>query len=240
MFRRKPGGPPFILAVLLPLDNEYLRDINLQYAHRTPPPTVFQLIADPAAVEARFPPWPVRADTWRVSNVKRPKPWTSSIPFWPSLLTCLCLRPRPPPGRDTPLAAFYRIYQFLIVDSKLSVRLRGELEYFCRGHPEWAPATYAALAGLARLMCGWFNRRISFGLPRDAPTVIMDLEQFVKKGTSEKSLESEPSWVAHVRPMRKAVYIPDAEGKTVENKKDVCEIMKKMGIIMREPHIYFI
>lgn len=152
------------------------------------------------------------------------------------------------------MAAFYRIYQFLIVDSKLSVRLRDELEYFCRGHPEWAvseipdpahggmlePATYAALAGLARLMCGWFNRRISFGLPRDAPTVIMDLEQFVKKRTSDNSWESEPSWVAHVRPTRRVVYIPDAEGKIVEDKKDMCEIMRKMGIIMREPHIYFI
>lgn len=168
------------------------------------------------------------------------------------------------PERDTPLAAFYRIYQFLIADSKFSVRLRDELEYFCRGHPEWAvcdipdprrgagvdEATYAAMAGLTRLMCAWFNRRI---VPR-AVTVVLDLQQskFLQgKSTEvERSVtwETKPAWAGKVKPLREVVYVPDAEGNFVVDKdKDEkvpgpgpCIIMREMGIVMREPHIYFI
>ena len=226
------------------------------------PPTLVQLIADTSAVEKRFPRWPIRPDSWRVSHAKHTNFWAWFFPCTAAICSPLESASEPRPDIDTPSAAFYRIYQFLIADCKYSVRLRDELEYFCKAHPEWAvkdipdparelsmfdeivePATYAALAGLARLMCAWFNRRVSVGLPAGVG-LDLDLEKFVsvsKEMTVVRRMwEQEPAWAMRVQPLSKPVYVSDENGNLVKDKEKVCEIMRKMGIIMREPHIYFV
>jgi hypothetical protein len=160
------------------------------------------------------------------------------------------LRPRLPYAkpRDTATAAFYRLYQFFIVDDIISYR--NELEYFCSDHPEWAvdklpdpkdtahPSRYAALAAITYLMVGAFNRRIELGLPRDAPAIVEDFDELARR---PRVLERVPAWAEAVQPLSNTLYIADRDGCiTQDNSSEISPDFKKYNIIMAEPHIHFI
>ncbi|KAG5350238.1 hypothetical protein C0989_012011 [Termitomyces sp. Mn162] len=138
--------------------------------------------------------------------------------------------------------------EFLILN--WTVPFRNELEYFCIMHPHWAiadlpdpkdtkdPTRYAALAGMAYLLCDAFNRRIELGLPRDAPPIVEDWEELACRS---KVLECVPQWAKKVAPLPTMSYIPGENGQTVdEDDTEVCERLKKFNLIMRQPHIHFI
>ncbi|KAH0585987.1 hypothetical protein J132_01256 [Termitomyces sp. J132] len=187
------------------------------------PPTINDLLVRRNELWSCFPA--SRASEWRVS--RRPLLFTKT---------------------DSPSASFYRMYQFLILN--WTVPFRNELEYFCIMHPHWAiadlpdpkdtkdPTRYAALAGMAYLLCDAFNRRIELGLPRDAPPIVEDWEELARR---PKVLECVPQWAKKVAPLPTMSYIPGENGQTVdEDDTEVCERLKKFNLIMRQPHIHFI
>ncbi|KAI0075877.1 hypothetical protein K474DRAFT_1335733 [Panus rudis PR-1116 ss-1] len=150
--------------------------------------------------------------------------------------------------RDTPSAAFYRLYQFVVINS--IIQLRNELEYICCAHPDWAvsslsdpadtanPARYAFLAGLTHLMCESFNRRIGLGLHRDAPAIILDWEELERR---PKVFEHVPEWAERVPPLKEVLRIPDEHGSFIDpDDPEVCAPMKKYNILMAHPPIHFI
>jgi len=151
-------------------------------------------------------------------------------------------------AKDSASASFYRIYQFIILGQ--NIQMRNELEYFCCRHPDWAieslpdpadhaePSRYAALAAITHLMCDSFNRRIELGLPRDAPPIVEDWEELARR---PKVLERVPSWADKVAPLPAILYIPNAEGHTIqEDDPEVCPPFKKLNIIISQPHVHFI
>ena len=122
------------------------------------------------------------------------------------------------PAVDTISASFYRIYEFYVLDD--NIYFRNELEYFCIQHPTWAlcdipdpkdpdPLRYAILACVARWMVAAFNRRIGFGLPRDAPAIILNFREMENR---PKIYETLPAWVERVPPMPEQVHLPDENG----------------------------
>ena len=185
------------------------------------PPPVADLLANPEQVKTRYPLG--RGPRWRTSRA-----WAR-------------------PG-DNPSAAFYRMYEFLVVG--WTVALRNEFEYFCVAHPDWAvadlpdpaderdPARYAVLAGLTELMCESFNRRVEHGLPRDAPAIVEDWEELARR---PKVFEKVPEWAKKVEPLAEVLRIPDHEGALVEaDDPEVCEPLKKLNVLVRHPHIHFV
>ncbi|KAK7468299.1 hypothetical protein VKT23_002813 [Stygiomarasmius scandens] len=194
------------------------------------PPTVSELLADASNIRARYPNHLARQ--WRRSLIQ------------PSLLSRFLGTAT---SSDTASASFYRIYQFFVLHD--NIKFRNELEYFCCSHPDWPiyslpdpadtdPLRYAILAVLTRLMCDSFNRRIGLGLPRDAPAIIEDFEELEAR---PKVYEEPPEWAERVRALPEKVFIPNAEGKRLdENHEDVSEEFKTMNIIVQTPHIHFV
>ena len=193
------------------------------------PPPVSQLLANPSEACKRYSQHP---STYRRSRLR------------PSIRSRF-LRVTPP---DTPSASFYRIYEFFVLD--WTIRLRDELEYFCRSHPEWLvstipdpkdygdPVRYAILAVLTQMMGDAFNRRVELGLPRDAPPIVTDFEELAAR---PKVFEEAPSWAKGVEPLKDRFYIPDKDGNVpIEDDEDLSEEFKRMNIIVRMPHIHFV
>ena len=193
------------------------------------PPPVHVLLDDKAAVRRRYPI--TRPEKWRISRTPRP------------LLSRLLHSSRP----YTPSASFYRLYEFFVID--WNTQFRNELEYFCREHPEWKisdipdpedpdPLRYAVLSVLTKLMCLAFNRRVDYGLPRDAPAII---EDFDEQAARPKLYETTPVWAQRVPPLPERVYIPDAKDENcAEDDDELSEEFKEMNIIVKIPHIHFI
>jgi hypothetical protein len=87
-------------------------------------------------------------------------------------------------------------------------------------------------------MCQAFNRRISLGLPRDAPAIIQDFEVLQAR---PKINETVPAWAGRVAQLSVPLYIPDADGHVfTEDDEEVCPEFKSMKIIVKMPHIHFI
>lgn len=160
------------------------------------------------------------------------------------------LRPRLPfaKPRDTATAAFYRLYQFIVLDDDLSYR--NELEYFCSTHPEWAVhklpdprdtanhSRYAALAATTHLMVASFNKRIELGLPRDTPAIILDFAELARR---PKVFERVPAWAEAVEPLENTLYIPERDGRiTQDDAQEVSPGFKRYNIIMAKRGIHFI
>ena len=196
------------------------------------PPTVSEILADPSRVRARY-------------TTKHPTSYKHS-PISPPLFSRLLGRTHP----DTPSASLYRLYEFFILD--WNVKFRDELEYFCCSHPDWAvssipepadstnpdPIRRAILAILTQLMCNAFNRRIEYGLPRDAPPIITD---FAELAARPKVFEETPDWAKRVKPLDEKFYIPNKDGKVLNgNEEDVSEEFKAMNIVVQMPHIHFV
>ncbi|KZT00542.1 uncharacterized protein LAESUDRAFT_536937 [Laetiporus sulphureus 93-53] len=193
------------------------------------PPSLSELLAERSKACARYP-------------IDFPHQWRTSRAT-PSLLSRLLGRSPP----DTPLASFYRIYEFFVLE--WTTAIRNELEYFCGTHPDWSisalpdpadpdPVRYATLAVLTRLMCDAFNRRIELGLPRNAPAIILDFEELQAR---PKVYERPPAWAERVPPLAERVFIRDAQGNApVEGESDISEEFETMNIIVRMPHIHFI
>ncbi|KAG7089405.1 hypothetical protein E1B28_011093 [Marasmius oreades] len=194
------------------------------------PPSVSELLANSSKLRARYPSNTARQ--WRRSRIRPPLAFrllgTASY-------------------ADTPTAAFYRIYEFLVTNH--NIHFRNELEYFCCSHPNWSisslpdpkdpdPLRYAILAVLTKLMCDSFNRRIGLGLPRDAPAII---EDFAELEARPKVYEEPPEWAKRVQALPEKVFIPNVEGKKLdEDHEDVSEEFKAMNIIVQMPHIHFV
>ena len=148
---------------------------------------------------------------------------------------------------DTPLASFYRLYIFLVLD--MNTQLRNELEYFFSIHPDWAvkdipdprdpnPERYAILAVLTKLMCLAFNNKIEKGLPRNAPPIIEDFAYWASK---PKVLERQPAWSMQVPRLAKPLLIPNEYGKTCSvGDPTLCNELKDWGVYMTNPHIMFV
>ncbi|KAK2467216.1 hypothetical protein APHAL10511_000765 [Amanita phalloides] len=192
------------------------------------PPAVSDILADPSRVRTRY----ARS---RAS---------------PSLFSRLLGRTH----SDAPSASLYRLYEFFVLG--WNINFRDELEYFCRSHPEWAissipepvddanpdpdpdPVRRAILAVLTQLMCDAFNRRIAYGLPRDAPPIVTD---FAELAARPRVFEETPGWAKLVKPLEKRFYIPNRDGKVLNgDDEDVSEEFKAMNIIVQAPHIHFI
>jgi len=212
------------------------------------PPTVPEILADASNIRARYPSH--LAHQWRCSHIQPPSNF--------KLISRLFLQPRTASPRDTPAASFYRIYKFFVLHDNIS--FRNELEYFCRSHPEWPissipePRTpnannddpsppdeqvrYTILAVLTRLMCDSFNRRIELGLPRDAPAIVEDFEELQAR---PKVYDEPPEWARQVPPLPEKVFIPNGEGRGLnEDDEDVSKEFKDVNIIVQMPHIHFI
>ena len=196
------------------------------------PARVSDILADPSRVRARY-------------SAKHPSSYERS-PASPSLFSRLLGRTHP----DTPSASLYRLYEFFILD--WNIKFRDELEYFCCSHPDWAissipepaddddpdPVRRVILAVLTQLMCDAFNRRIEYGLPRDAPPIVTD---FAELAARPKVFEETPDWAKRVKPLDEIFYIPNRDGKVLDgNDEDVSEEFKAMNIIVQIPHIHFI
>jgi hypothetical protein len=196
------------------------------------PVTVADLLAHAPTIRAKYPSH--LAHRWRRSQIQPP--------FLSRLFTSH--------NHDTPSASFYRIYQFFVLHD--NIKLRNELEYFCCSHPSWSiaslpdpadyddPVRYITLAVLTELMCESFNRRIELGLPRDAPAII---EDFAELQARPKIYEEAPEWAKRARekPLEDKVFIPNAEGRTLnEDDEDVCGQFKDVGVIVQTPHIHFV
>jgi hypothetical protein len=193
------------------------------------PPTVSDILANPFHARARYTA--TRPASYRHSRIT------------PPLVSRLFGVTYP----DTPSASFYRLYEFFILD--WNIEFRNELEYFCCTHPDWTifsipepagdadPVRRAVLAVLTQLMCAAFNRRAAFGLPRDAPAIILD---FSELETRRKVFEEIPDWAKQVKPLDERFYIPNKDGKMLkDNDEDVSEEFKAMNIIVQMPHIHF-
>ncbi|KAF9033464.1 hypothetical protein BDZ89DRAFT_1062921 [Hymenopellis radicata] len=189
------------------------------------PPTVEELLKDRQTVRRRYSALP--RPKWRVSKRRRSFIWSSH-------------------AADSPSACFYRLYEFYIIDDNIG--FRNELEYFCIQHPSWAvrdipdpadpdPLRYAVLAALTRWMCEAFNRRIGLGLPRDAPPIIEDFAEWENR---PKVYEELPPWVANALPLRERVYIPDVNGRILEDEEYIDKELRKLNIVAVYPHFHFI
>lgn len=106
---------------------------------------------------------------------------------------------------NTPLAALYRMYGYLV--SGYTIGLCSGIEFFFN-KPAWAvadipdpqdpgPERYAVLAVLPCYMVKAFNRLIQRGLPRDSPFIMTTAMEDELK-SRPMVLEKEPSWVARV------------------------------------------
>ncbi|KAH9941872.1 uncharacterized protein BXZ73DRAFT_98260 [Epithele typhae] len=196
------------------------------------PRPVGTLLADRERSKSAYYPWN-RPRTWRFSRAQ-PR----------SFLTRLFSSRQQP---DTPVAAFYRIYEFFVLNWTSS--MRRELEYFCCSHPDWAvaalpdpqdpdPVRAAILAVLTRLMCAAFNRRIELGVPRNAPPIVLDWEELQQR---PKVYEHPPEWAKNMPPLKDRVVLPDEKGELPnDSSEDTSDEFREMNILVFAPHIHFI
>ena len=99
------------------------------------------------------------------------------------------------------------------------------------------PLRYVVLASLTKLMCSAFNRRIEFGLPRDAPPTITDFDELARP----KLYEHPPPWAEAVPPLHDVVFLPDEHGTLISADDGAAsEDFRRMNIIVVEPHIHFV
>lgn len=148
---------------------------------------------------------------------------------------------------DTPLSSLYRLYHFIVTDD--TIELRNELEFFFN-KDLWAvcdipdphdmhPERYAILAVMPALMVRAFNRLIERGLPRNSPAIILDFEELARQ---PKILEKVPPWTYDVPKLEPPLKIPNANGEFVHGPDDpnACKEFLDKGILIEEPHIYFV
>ena len=157
-------------------------------------------------------------------------------------------------ARDDVMRHLPTVSDILADPSRLRTRYarsRGSPSLFsrllCRSHPDWAissipepvddanpdPICCAILAVLTQLMCDAFNRRVGYGLPRDAPPIVTD---FAELAAHPKVFEETPEWAKRVKPLDERFYIPNRDGKVLnENDKDISEEFKAMNIIVQTP-----
>ncbi|TVY78105.1 hypothetical protein LSUE1_G004808 [Lachnellula suecica] len=162
-------------------------------------------------------------------------------------------RARPDEKLDTPLAALYRMYEYIILDQH--IKLRNELESYWY-HSSWAikeipdphdadAERYAVLACITALLVLSFNDRINLGLPRDAPPILTgDLLDEYK--TRTKIPEEAPSWASEVPALENTLKIPhwDREKHDFLPLESFSSIgtspdFQSKNILIWQPHIYF-
>ncbi|KAJ4393004.1 hypothetical protein N0V93_002208 [Gnomoniopsis smithogilvyi] len=147
---------------------------------------------------------------------------------------------------DTPLAALYRMYEYIV--SGYTIGLRSEIEFFFN-NPTWAvadipdpqdpdPERYAVLAVLPFYMVMAFNRLIQRGLPRGSPFIISTAMEDELK-SRPVVLEKEPAWVAGVAKLEKTLVIPDSDGNVPEEASRSARF-QGMNIVAEEPHVLFV
>lgn len=203
------------------------------------PPSVYHLLSNRSEVFNRFSlqhqmAW--RHSLLRVPLYRRLSPFTSSS-FLP----------------DTPSASFYRLYQLFVVD--WTIQFRNELEYFWN-RASWALADLpdpglgdnelpeneaklrkAVMAGLTRIMKLAYNRLISKGLPRNAPTIVMDWEELKAR---PRVLEEIPTWAKEMEKLDPVVELPDAKGELLGADEPGDEEFAVYGIKVATPHWVFV
>jgi hypothetical protein len=151
-------------------------------------------------------------------------------------------------GPDTPLACLHRIYGFFVLD--LVFRFRNEIEYFCHQYT-WSVAAipdprdpdklrYAILAVLTRLLCQAFNKNIALGLPRNTPPVDFDWDIVLAQ---PRILETMPDWatkVPRVRPEGREYVLEGRDGYPNRGDPGISPEFLSMGILVMQPHYFFV
>jgi hypothetical protein len=153
--------------------------------------------------------------------------------------------------KDSPESAFYRLYEFFVLDK--TIPYRNQLEFFWR-RQEWIiceipdpadpdPSRYAFLAGVTYLMVRSFNQRVSIGLNRGSkPLLIMEEAEALKNVPHEqRHYEQVPAWAERVPPLPDTLIIPTHDGTILDSKDDKRadpDFLKK-NILIWTPHIYF-
>lgn len=158
------------------------------------------------------------------------------------------------PDTDTPIASLYRIYEHLVLDQHIAIRNEFEAFWF---QSSWAlckipdprdpnPERYACLAGIVRLLCLAFNKRIDLGLPRDAPSIFT--QSMLKEWrASERLREETPIWVAEVPKLDEILQIPHWDNTQREfvpldsfTDDRASQEFADKNILLWQPHIHFI
>lgn len=158
------------------------------------------------------------------------------------------------PIADTPTAALYRIYEHLVLDQHISIRNGIEAFWF---HATWQvytipdpkdphPERYACLAGITRLLCLAFNKRIELGLPRDAPPIFTG-DMLEKWRTEARVYERAPDWAAKVTRLDERLELPHWDNLKREfvplssfAEKGVSKEFADKNILLLLPHVHFI
>ena len=148
---------------------------------------------------------------------------------------------------DTPLSSLYRIYECFVIDDVTD--LRNEIESFfdcwswrvadIPNPKDPDPARYAILAVMTRFLVLAFNRKIGYGIPRNAPAIVGGRENFKKLAARPKQWEKQPRWAAKVPPMKHRLVIPRKSGAIPQSKQQASKDLLKKNIWGFKPHIYF-
>ncbi|KAF8542766.1 hypothetical protein BDD12DRAFT_728035, partial [Trichophaea hybrida] len=146
----------------------------------------------------------------------------------------------------TPLASWYRMYQYFVVG--LNINLRNEVEYFWN-HQDWAlavlpdphdphTARYAVLAILPHLLLDAFNNKIRLGIPRDTPKFNKDFKELKSR---PKIFEELPLWVDDVPPLERDLMLPGQTGRYfTRDIKYVCCPALKYNVVVQDPALRFV
>ncbi|KAF2231805.1 hypothetical protein EV356DRAFT_418583, partial [Viridothelium virens] len=148
---------------------------------------------------------------------------------------------------ETPLAALYRMYEYLVLDDQLS--LRDELRDFWHEGYSWPvvgipdpkdpnPARYAILAVMSKFLVDAFNRRIEHGLPRDTPMVVGPEECWKELLSRPKVYEKVPPWANRVPKLKNTLFLPDSRG-TLPDGNFISQRFREKNIFAWNPHIHF-
>lgn len=152
---------------------------------------------------------------------------------------------------DQPIFALYRLYEHIMTDNNIG--MRNELEAFW--WKQWPvssipdpkddkePERYAVLASIPALLVESFNHRQDLGLRRNARG-IMSNEEAAEFAASPKQYETEPSWAAHVEPLKTTLHITH----TMENEEQLASLedvraaasFKARNVMIWKPHIHFV
>nr|POF15353.1 hypothetical protein CFP56_42242 [Quercus suber] len=152
---------------------------------------------------------------------------------------------------DNPLFALFRMYEFVVTDDHLGLRI--ELEAFW--WKPWPVASipdpkdeavadrYAVLSCIPALLVEAFNARMDLGLRRDGHP-IMTLEQRDALASSPFSYEQVPAWTLNVAPLETTLCIPHRMPglKQLDSLRDdnASPPFRQKNILFWHPHIHFV
>lgn len=95
----------------------------------------------------------------------------------------------------------------------------------------------AVMAGLTRIMKLAYNRLISKGLPRNAPTIVEDWEKLKAR---PRLMEEIPTWAEEMERLVPVMELPGANGELLDADEPGDEEFAVYGIKVATPHWVFV